>query len=159
MEELGEVKKEINQRLAQKKWAQARELLGELPAPDVADFLPDLDKADRMLLFRLLPRPLASEVFSYLEPKKKDNLLRDLTEKETRGILAGLSPDDRTDFFEELPGEATQRLLNLLSPADRKETLQLLGFPEQSVGRLMTPDYVAVRPEWTIGQALEHIRV
>lgn len=51
------------------------------------------------------------------------------------------------------------RLLNLLSPADRKETLQLLGFPEQSVGRLMTPDYVAVRPEWTIGQALEHIRV
>src|SRR4030065_1528062 len=69
-----------------------------------------------------------------------------------------MPPDDRTEFLEELPGEATQRLLNLLSPEDRKETLQLLGYPEESVGRLMTPDYVAVRPGWTIDQALEHIR-
>jgi magnesium transporter len=159
MEGLVEIKKVVNELLSEKKWAQARDLLRELPAPDIADFLPDLDKPERVLLFRLLPRPSAAEVFSYLEAKKKDDLLRDLTEEETRGILAGLSPDDRTEFFEELPGEATQRLLNLLSPEDRKETLQLLGFPEQSVGRLMTPDYVAVRAEWTIGQALEHIRV
>jgi len=92
MEEPDEVKKEINELLAQKKWGQTRELLGELPAPDIADFLPDLDKADRILLFRLLPRPLASEVFSYLEPKKKDNLLRDLTEEEVRRVLAWMIP-------------------------------------------------------------------
>ena len=159
MGKLGEIKKEIKRLLAQKKWADARELFAELPAPDIADSLPDLDKADRILLFRLLPRLSAAEVFSYLEAGKKDDLLRDLTEEEVRRILAGLSPDDRTNFFEELPGEATQRLLNLLSPEDRRETLQLLGFPKESVGRLMTPDYVAVRPDWTIGQALEHIRV
>ena len=159
MEEFVEIKKVTEELLSEKKWAQARELLRELPAPDIADSLPGLDKADRILLFRLLPRPLATEVFSYLEPKKKDDLLSGLTEEEARRVLAGLSPDDRTNFFEELPGEATQRLLNLLSPEDRKETLQLLGFPEQSVGRLMTPDYVAVRPEWTIGRALEHIRL
>jgi len=159
MEKQHELKNEVNELLGAKKWGDARELLRELPAPDIADFLLDLDKSDRILLFRLLPRLLASEVFSYLEARKKDDLLRDLTEEETRGVLAGLSPDDRTTFFEELPGEATQRLINLLSPEDRRETLQLLGFPEQSVGRLMTPDYVAVRPGWTVGRALEHIRV
>ncbi len=159
METLRIKKKEVNELLQGKRWAEVRDLFRELPAPDIADFLPDLDKADRVLMFRLLPRPLASEVFSYLEPKKKDDLLRGLTEEEARGVLAGLTPDDRTDFFEDLPGEAMQRLLNLLSPEDRKETLQLLGFPEQSVGRLMTPDYVAVRPDWTIGRALDHIRV
>lgn len=159
MEDLVEIKQQMNRLLAQQNWAETRELLAELPAPDIADSLPELDKADRILLFRLLPRLLAAEVFSYLDASRKDDLLRDLTEEEVRRVLAGLSPDDRTDFFEELPGEATQRLLNLLSPEDRKEALQLLGFPEQSVGRLMTPDYVAVRADWTIGRALDHIRV
>jgi len=159
MEQLIEIKKATEELLSEKKWAQARDLFRELPAPDIADFLLDLDKSDRVLMFRLLPRPLASEVFSYLEPKQKDDLLSGLTEEEARRVLAELSPDDRTNFFEDLPGEATQRLINLQSPEDRKETLQLLGFPEQSVGRLMTPDYVAVRPDWTIGRALEHIRL
>jgi magnesium transporter len=144
--------------LAQRLWLEARELLQDAPAPDIADFLIEVDNQDRILLFRLLPRPTASEVFSYLEPQKKDDLLSNLSDKEARRLLAGLSPDDRTDFFEELPGQATQRLLNLLSLEDRREALQLLGYPEESVGRLMTPDYVAVRPDWTVGQAIEHIR-
>src|SRR5690606_23466125 len=67
-------------------------------------------------------------------------------------------PDDRTQLLEELPGQVTQRLLNLLSPEDLKEARWLLGYPAESVGRLMTPDYVAVRPEWTVEQALAHIR-
>jgi len=144
--------------VAQRRWSEARELLQDAPAPDIADFLIEVDDHDRVLLFRLLPRPVASEVFSYLEPQKKDDLLSNLSDKEAGRLLAGLSPDDRTDFFEELPGQATQRLLNLLSPEDRREALQLLGYPEESVGRLMTPDYVAVRPDWTVGQAIEHIR-
>ncbi|MGE5543873.1 MAG: magnesium transporter, partial [Bacillota bacterium] len=74
-------------------------------------------------------------------------------------LLADLRPDDRTTLFEELPGQVTQRLLNLLSPEDLREARFLLGYPEFSVGRLMTPDYVAVRPEWTVAQALEHCRV
>jgi len=142
----------------QQKWADLRGLLSGTPAPDIADILPVLEKPERILIFRLLPRPLSSEVFAYLESKDKDDLLRDLSDEEARQILAHLSPDDRTEFFEEIPGQAIQRLLNLLSPEDRKEALQLMGYPEESVGRLMTPDYVAVRPEWSIGQALEHIR-
>ncbi|MGB4549056.1 MAG: magnesium transporter, partial [Syntrophales bacterium] len=85
--------------------------------------------------------------------------LKALTTEETRMILAGLSPDDRTEFLQELPGQAIQKLLNLLSAEDRQETLQLLGYPGESVGRLMTTDYVAVRPEWTVDEALAHVRV
>jgi magnesium transporter len=69
-----------------------------------------------------------------------------------------LDPDDRTHLFEELPGRLTQRLLNMLSPSERVEALKLLGYPENSVGRLMTSDYVAIKPDWTISRALEHVR-
>jgi Mg/Co/Ni transporter MgtE len=131
MEELVEIKKVINELLSQKKWAQARELLSELPAPDIADLLPDLEKPDRILLFRLLPRPLASEVFSYLEPKKNDDLMRNLTEEEVRRVLSGLSPDDRTDFFEELPGEA--RSWENDSGADQAPGLSPQRSPENSL--------------------------
>lgn len=152
------VEKEIKELLELSRWEEVRERLRETPAPDVSDLLGQLEPSLRILVFRLLSRSRADQVFSYLESSKKDELLTDLTDEETRRLLAGLNPDDRTDFFEELPGQATQRLLNLLSPEDRRETLQLLGFPIESVGRLMTPDYVAVRPDWTIGEALEHIR-
>ncbi|HBK53322.1 MAG TPA: magnesium transporter, partial [Syntrophomonas wolfei] len=84
---------------------------------------------------------------------------KDLTNEETRYLLTNLPPDDRTTLFEELPGQVTQRLLNLLNPDDLKEARLLLGYPEESVGRLMTPDYVAVRPQWTIQEAINHIRL
>lgn len=148
----------IAELLQKQRWHDLRQALKEWPAPDIAELLLQLKKRDRVLVFRLMPRPLSSEVFSYLEPKQQDELLRDMTDEEMRQLLANLSPDDRTQFLEELPGQATQRLLNLLSPEDRKETVELLGYPEESVGRLMTPDYVAVRADWTIGHALEHIR-
>ncbi|MBS3921081.1 MAG: magnesium transporter [Deltaproteobacteria bacterium] len=149
---------EIKELIKEQKWHDLRQVLREWPAPDIAERLPDLEKKERVFVFRLLPRPLSSEVFSYLESKQQDELLRDMTDEEMRLLLSNLSPDDRTQFLEELPGQATQRLLNLLSFEDRRKTLQLLGYPEESVGRLMTPDYVAIRPEWTVEQALGHIR-
>lgn len=148
----------IEELIKEQRWHDLRQVLREWPAPDIAELLLHLEKRERVLVFRLLPRPLSSEVFSYLESRQQDELLRDMTDEEMRQLLANLSPDDRTQFLEELPGQATQRLLNLLSNEDRRETLQLLGYPEESVGRLMTPDYVAIRPEWTIEQALQHIR-
>jgi magnesium transporter len=97
-------------------------------------------------------------VFSHLEPADQEELIEALTDQETRSLLADLAPDDRTELLEELPGEVTRRLLNLLSPEDLAEARLLLGYPEESVGRIMTPDYIAVRPDWTAGQALDHIR-
>jgi magnesium transporter len=126
--------------------------------PEIADLLLELEKADRILVFRLLPRELSSEAFSYLDGDHQDALAGELTSEEMRRLLADMKPDDRTQFLAELPGQVTQRLLNYLSPADLIEARHLLGYPEESVGRLMTPDYVAVRPEWTVAQAIEHIR-
>jgi len=149
----------IRELIEKREWAELRELLTGLPAPDIAAVLPATEKHERMLIIRLLPKHFTAEFFSYLESKDKDSLLRELTDEEARHILAGLSPDDRTEFLAELPGQAIQRLLNLLNPDDRRETLQLLGYPEESVGRLMTPDYVAVRQNWSVRHALEHIRI
>ncbi|HEV2129468.1 MAG TPA: magnesium transporter [Longimicrobiaceae bacterium] len=152
------VKPTIEQLIAQRRWSELREALSDWEAPELADLLMDVEKADRVLLFRALPRLLSAEVFSYMEFQEQDELLHDLTDSETRALLANLAPDDRTVLLDELPGQVTQRLLNLLSPEDMREARILLGYPEESVGRLMTPDYVAVRPDWTIDAALDHIR-
>ncbi|PDW01754.1 magnesium transporter [Candidatus Viridilinea mediisalina] len=144
--------------VAEQRWADLRPLLARWPEPEIADLLAELTPAEQVVVFRLLPRFLSSDVFAHLEGDEQNDLLSQLNSEETRQLLANLSPDDRTQLFEELPGQATQKLLNLLSPEDLREARQLLGYPEESVGRLMTPDYVAVRPEWMIGYALEHIR-
>lgn len=152
------LKPNVEELVAQRKWSELRDVLARVPAPEIADLLLSLDMPCRALLFRVLPRQLAAEAFAELEPEHQNTVLKDLTVEETRRLLADMSPDERTQLLEELPGQATQRLLNLLSPEDLREARQLLGYPEESVGRLMTPDYVAVRAQWTVGQALEHIR-
>jgi magnesium transporter len=152
------VRPEILELIEARQWDVLREAIGDWPAPEVADLVLHLRKADRVLLFRALSRRTAGTMFSHLELEQQDSLLRDLTDDETRHVLADMPPDDRTHLLEELPGQATQRLLNLLSAGDLKETRWLLGYPEDSVGRLMTPDYVAVHPEWSVADALQHIR-
>jgi magnesium transporter len=148
----------IERLIEDRRWGQLKELLAEYPIPEVAELLLGLEKRERVLLFRALPRSRANEVFAYLETETQNAMIQELTDEETRRLLSDMSPDDRTALLGELPGQATQKLLNLLGPEDRREARWLLGYPEDSVGRLMTPDYVAVRPHWTVGQALEHIR-
>jgi magnesium transporter len=149
---------DIRSLLAGRRWADLRAALADLAAPDIVDLLHALGKTERVLLFRALAREPEAEVFARLSSAEQDGLLRDLTDEEARTLLASLPPDDRTHLLEEMPGRVTQRLLNLLSPGDLREARQLLGYPEESVGRLMTPDYVAIRPGWTVAHALGHIR-
>jgi magnesium transporter len=152
------IKPELLNLIAARDWNGLRVALEDAPGTEVADLILHLRKADRVLLFRALSRDTAADAFAHLDLQQQDLLLRDLSDEETRALLAELPPDDRTHLLEELPGQATQRLLNLLGAEDLKEARWLLGYPEDSVGRLMTPDYVAVRPDWTVGQALRHIR-
>ncbi|MDQ3556663.1 MAG: magnesium transporter [Gemmatimonadota bacterium] len=152
------LKPDVLELIEARRWTELREVLAGWSPPEVADLLLHLRKADRVLLFRALPRALATDAFAHLNFDDQNGLLRDLTDEETRELLAGLSPDDRTHLLEELPGQVTQRVLNLLDPDDLREARTLLGYPEDSVGRLMTPDYVAVHPEWTIEETLKHIR-
>ncbi|MBE0477257.1 MAG: magnesium transporter [Coriobacteriia bacterium] len=139
-------------------WWALRRLLETLDVPEVADVLLEVPAPDRFLLFRLLPHDRAVEVFTYLAPADENAILATLTEARARRLLADVAPDDRTELFEELPGRAMQKLLNLLPPSDVAETRRFLGYPEESVGRLATPDYVAVRPEWPVARALAHVR-
>jgi len=124
----------------------------------VAEFLEGLDSTTRSIVFRALPRAQAGAVFAYLEAERQEALLHDLTGAQTRELLASLSPDDRTALLVELPANVTQRLLTTLDLADLREARQLLGYPEDSVGRLMTPDFVRVRENRTIAEGLAHIR-
>ncbi len=135
-----------------------REFLVQQPAPEIAELIAAVEDKDRVLLFRLLPRNLADEVFSLLEPSFQNLLLENMAQEEVRQVISHLSPDDRTALFEELPARVTQGLLALLNDKDRKQALTLLSYPEGSVGRLMTDRYVKVRPEWTVAQTLDHIR-
>lgn len=157
-EELEQTAEQLAPLLDQRRWAEVREVVDELPVQDVAWLLLRMQKSQRIFLFKLLPRGRASSVFAYLSPDNQDALLKDMTDQETREIIAGLTPDDRTALFQELPAEATQRLLQMLPAGAQRETRQLLGYPEESVGRLMTPDYIAVRPEWTVERCLQHVR-
>lgn len=150
---------DLSRLLALRDWPSVRDRLRESPAPEVTDLLESVPGPDRALLFRALPRPQAAEAFSHLERSAQDDLLLSLTDDETRSLLEEMSPDDRTHLLEELPGRVTQRLLNLLGPEDLQVARNLLGYPEESVGRLMTPDYVAIRPDWSVARALEHLRV
>ncbi|HKB16474.1 MAG TPA: magnesium transporter [Planctomycetota bacterium] len=149
---------EIQEALCTRDFETLRTALVELPVPDAAEILIDIPDDDEAVLFRFLPRAFAAEVFAYLPPADQEVLLRHLSTESLTEILNALSPDDRTRLLEELPGEVTQRLLSMLSPPELKVARQLLGYPEDSVGRLMTPEYVAIRKGWTVGQALEHIR-
>lgn len=152
------LKPEIKELIAKRQWNNLKDVLITWPAPEIADLLLDIDKTDRVFIFRSLPRDISADIFSYLEHEQRDSLLHDMTDHETRQLLEDLSPDDRTELLEELPAKVTRRMLNLLSPEDLIEARQLLGYPEDSIGRQMTPDFVAVRPDWTIGKALAHIR-
>lgn len=134
------------------------ESLASWANPEVADLILRLDKPHQVLVYRALPRERAADVFAYFEPEDQDEVLEALTDADTRLLLANLSPDDRTAMLEELPATVTRRLMQLLSPEDLAESRQLLGYPEESVGRLMTPDYLRIRAEWTCAHALEHIR-
>jgi magnesium transporter len=152
------LKPDILEQIEARRWDELRYLLADWPAPEIADLLLHLRKADRVLLFRALPRTVAADAFAQLDFEEQGRLLLDLSDQETRHLLIDLPPDNRTQLLAEMPGQATQRLLNLLGPEDLKQTRWLLGYPVNSVGRLMTPNYVAVRPDWSVAQVLEHIR-
>lgn len=151
-------KPEVKELIDSRDWSRLRRLATRWPVADVAELLLDLEKPDRVIMYRSLPRLLAAEVFAYMDGHEQEDFLRDLTDEQARNVMENLAPDDRTALLEELPAEVTQRLLDLLHGDDLKEAMQLLGYPEESVGRLMTPDYISVRPDWTIKRTMDEIR-
>lgn len=131
--------------------------LNELNISDVEELIDELPEYGSLFLERLnLNR--AVNVFRILDFPTQERIFKKLSAGKVREILNEMPPDDRTSFFGELKGDVVKRLIILLAPEERREALSLLGYPEDSVGRLMTPDYITVKEHWTITRILDHIR-
>ncbi len=149
---------DIQEQLKQRDLKSIKAVFKDLMPQDTAELLNCLTGKDIILSFRLIPSHKVADVFSELKPSIQEYILKHFADKEIRDIILELEPDDRTALFEEMPGRLTQKLLNFLPSREREKALELLGYPEDSVGRLMTPDYVAVHPEWTIAKCFDHIK-
>ncbi|HVT88775.1 MAG TPA: magnesium transporter [Tepidisphaeraceae bacterium] len=141
-----------------KDWEGLRDACSELDAADLAELLIDLPAEDEGVVFRILPRGRAAEVFSYLPRERQTELIQSFSNATVQSILDDMTPDDRIRLLEELPAEVTRALLETLSPTELKATRALLGYPEGTVGRHMTPEYVALPPDITCRESLERIR-
>lgn len=149
---------ELQDLIEKRDFNRLRDVLCGFAPPDVAEILHDLQPADRAVMLRVLPTTMAAEVFEHMEREAQDEMLRALGQEEVARILNEMKPDDRTAILEELPASATRQLLNLLSPGERAVAVTLLGYPEGSIARRMTPEYVMVRQDWTVDRVISHIR-
>jgi magnesium transporter len=149
---------ELVELIEKRDFTALREILCNFPAPDLAEIFTDLKAGDEAVLLRILPRQLAAQVFEYLSLQDQEQLVQALGNEQVAQIINDLSPDDRTALLEELPAAVTQKLLNLLTPKERKIAADLLGYPKDSIGRRMTPEYVAIQNNWTVNDVLAHLR-
>ena len=149
---------EIKSLIEARDFAALRELFEEWPPADVAEVILDMEENEQVIIFRVLPHDLAADVFEYFDVDAQQQLLRGMAQEQVVGILNEMSPDDRTALLEELPSAAARQLIQLLTPEERRVAQSLLGYPEDSVGRLMTPDFIAVHADWTIKEVLDYIR-
>lgn len=134
-----------------------REFLDEQNISDVVELVNEFPENEATIIDNMTVHRAVS-VFKILDINQQKDIIKLLPARKTAKILNELPPDDRTDFLEELPKAAIRDLIKLLDPEERKITLSLLGYPEDSVGRLMTPDYVYVYPHYTVTQVLDTIR-
>ena len=149
---------EIQSLIDARNFTALRELFSEMPPADVAEIILDLPEDEQVIIFRILRHALAADVFEYLDVEAQQKLLRGMAHEQVVSILNEMAPDDRTAFLEELPSAAARQLIRLLTPDERHVAQALLGYPEGSVGRLMTPDLIAIDAGWTVREVLDYVR-
>ncbi|MBL8762947.1 MAG: magnesium transporter [Phycisphaerae bacterium] len=152
------IEPEVLELIREERYDELREVLHAIPNADVADIIADLSPTDAAIAFRFLPRDDAGETFAYLSAEKQEELIGRLGDKGAVRVVEAMDIDDRARLLDELPTEVAQRIIGSLAPEERRATQAILGYPPKSVGRLMTPDYISLRPEWTIARAMEHVR-
>lgn len=149
---------DVQEAIRERDFGKLREVLGRWEPSAIAAEIRDLPAAEQAVVFRILPRQCAAEVFEFLGVAAQERLLRALGQEQVAAILNDMADDDRTALLEELPAAATKQMLAVLTPDERARALSLLGYPVGSIGRLMTPHYVAIYQDWTIQQVLDYIR-
>jgi len=148
----------IGSHIEAKNFAAVKAMISEIGVHDLIEVIAELPEEDSAMVFRLLPHDQAADAFGDLPIERREDLLDHLSSERVATILNEMPPDERTELLEELPGQVAQHLLNTLRGEQLAIARSLLNYPEDSIGRLMTPEYVAVRPDWSIDRVLEHIR-
>ena len=157
MEEIKELE-ELVELLHTKQYTKLRQYLGELNDADTAALMEDLEDEDMLKVFRILPKDLAADVFSYLDVDNQQLIITSLSDKEAANIINNLMADDAADLLEEMPANVVKKLLANASPEARRDINHLLRYPEDSAGSIMTVEYVDLKENLTVDQAIERIR-
>lgn len=158
-EELQElVRSQLQALLAQSNYEAAKAILIPVQPADIADVIESLPTRLQVVAFRLLPKDKAIYVYEHLEPSVQEALLEDFKHPDVLEIFDHISPDDRVRLLDELPAKVVKRLLQGLSAQERQSTALLLGYKSETAGRIMTPEYVSLKEEMTVAQALDRIR-
>nr|WP_242948277.1 magnesium transporter [Caldicoprobacter faecalis] len=149
---------DIKQLLEEKRYAELKEKIKDMQIQDIAEIVDELDTKNAIILFRLLPKEIATDVFSYLSSERQSEISMMIDENELNEIVSDLFFDDKIDFLEEMPANVVKRILRNTSEAERKLINQFLQYPEYSAGSLMTIEFVDLKKEMTVAEALEKIR-
>ena len=152
------VEKAIITMLEEKKYAALRDILVTMNPADIAEVFSDLEQRQIPLLFRLLPKELAAESFAEMEAEEQEVLIRGFSDMELKELLDELYVDDAADLVEEMPANVVKRILRQADPELRASINQILRYPENSAGSIMTTEYVSLRPDMTVGESILRIR-
>ena len=149
---------ELLELVKKRQFRQLKEILIELNEVDVAAFIEELDSEKTVVVFRMLPKDMATDVFSCLTVEKQQHIINSITDNELRGIIDDLFVDDAVDMLEELPATIVKRVLQNAAPDTRQLINQFLNYPENSAGSIMTAEYVGLKKTMTVEQAFAYIR-
>ncbi|MBQ3921097.1 MAG: magnesium transporter [Firmicutes bacterium] len=162
--ELEQLKQTILEKLRSKNFPQLREVLDSLNPADIAEIFTDLSDDDEIkeedvaVLFRILPKDLAADTFVEMDSDMQEGLIKSFSDKELKEVVEDIYLDDTVDIIEEMPANVVDRILRNVDSATRKSINQILNYPEDSVGSIMTIEYITLRPEFTVRDAFAHIR-
>ena len=149
---------ETKQFIEERKYFDLKNLLADALAPDIVEIIENQDISEQVIVFRLLIKETAAEVFSLLDHDAQEELLINFGEKRVKAIFEEMDPDDLTELFDELPDKIVRQLIRLLPPADRSMVNRLMGYPEDSAGRLMTPEFIKLRQHISADESIAKIR-
>lgn len=149
---------EIVELLEQNKLAELKEILINENPIDIADVFEEFPKEKYLIIFKLLPKDFSSEVFSYLSPEKQQEVIENITDDEIKFIVEDMYLDDTVDFIEEMPANIVDKILKNTSSDKRKLINQMLKYPENSAGSVMTVEYISFKDNYTVKQAIEYYR-
>lgn len=149
---------EVLEFLETRQYTGLRQFLSGLNDADIAVLMEELEEESLLKVYRILPKDLAADVFSYLEVESQQTIIRSLSDAEAANVIDNLMADDAVDLLEEMPANVVDKLLANARPDTRRAINQLLGYPEDSAGSIMTVEYVSLKESMTVDQAIEHIR-